>query len=105
MLDICQLGDFLDSSPTPYHASQEMLDTLVDAGFVLLDEKQSWNLLPGGKYAVCRDNASVIAGFKGGRFYPDAEQQYKFHDLPIYSQPHFECDKINERYLQRQSVL
>lgn len=57
--------DFLDSSPTPYHASQTMIEELLAQGFVLLDEKHPWDLVAGGKYVVCRDSASVIAFIVG----------------------------------------
>lgn len=39
--DLCR---FIDASPTPYHAVQQMVEQLVKAGFVLLRETDSWQL-------------------------------------------------------------
>ncbi|HRH78026.1 MAG TPA: M18 family aminopeptidase, partial [Cellvibrionaceae bacterium] len=35
---------FLQASPTPYHAVEQIKNALTGAGFVQLDEKSSWRL-------------------------------------------------------------
>lgn len=52
---------FLDASPTPFHATQNMAGMFENAGFVRLYEEQSWELEPGRKYYLTRNDASIIA--------------------------------------------
>ena len=52
---------FLDASPTPFHASQNMSLMLENAGFERLYESEKWQLETGKKYFVTRNDASVIA--------------------------------------------
>lgn len=54
------LLDFLQASPTPFHATSNMANLLQDKGFDLLDETESWQLKP-GKYLVTRNGSSIIA--------------------------------------------
>lgn len=53
------LVDFLDSSPSPWHAASSAVRRLVDAGFVPLDRTSNWAELPPSGL-IC-DGASVIA--------------------------------------------
>ena len=55
------LRAFVDASPTPFHAVAEMTGRLSDAGFTALDERDRWELLPGGRHWVVRDGGSLIA--------------------------------------------
>jgi len=52
---------FLANSPTPYHATANLASQLAAQGFQMLDEAQSWQLVPGGRYCVTRNGASIIA--------------------------------------------
>ena len=52
---------FLDASPTPFHATQNMSMMFENAGFIRLDEKEKWNLEQGAKYYVTRNDSSIIA--------------------------------------------
>lgn len=52
---------FLQASPTPYHAVEQIKNALTAAGFVQLDEKSSWDLSPGGRYFIVRREASLLA--------------------------------------------
>lgn len=56
-----QLMNFLDAAPTPYHAVRKVKDQLVAHGFEGLQERESWQLKPGGKYFVARRDASILA--------------------------------------------
>lgn len=51
------LLSFLDSSPTSAQASHEISKRLLQAGFVELKENESWALVQGGKYFICRETA------------------------------------------------
>ena len=52
---------FLDASPTPFHATQNMAGMFENAGFEKLNEVEKWNLEEGKKYYVTRNDSSVIA--------------------------------------------
>jgi len=52
---------FLDASPTPFHATQNMAGMFINAGFIRLYEEQKWALEQGKKYFVTRNDSSVIA--------------------------------------------
>lgn len=56
--NLCQ---FIDSSPTPYHATQQMVQEFVAAGFVELLETESWQLKPNTGYLVTRNDSSIVA--------------------------------------------
>ncbi len=55
------LIDFLKASPTPFHATATLARRLEAAGFQRLDERESWNTVPGGRYYVTRNDSSIIA--------------------------------------------
>ncbi|MBD3646221.1 MAG: M18 family aminopeptidase, partial [Pseudomonadales bacterium] len=54
------LMDYLGRSPTPFHAVGNMAAVLSDNGFVELNERDSWQLVP-GKYFVTRNDSSIVA--------------------------------------------
>ncbi len=56
-----QLADFIQASPTPFHATRNMVETLLAAGFEQLDERADWQLKPNGRYLVTRNGSSLIA--------------------------------------------
>lgn len=55
------LLDFLQASPTPFHAVKTMVDQLLGHGFVRLYEKDEWRLEAGQRYFVTRNDSSIIA--------------------------------------------
>jgi len=52
---------FLDASPTPFHATQNMSAMFENAGFEKLKEVEKWELKAGGRYFLTRNDSSVIA--------------------------------------------
>ena len=62
---------FLDASPTPFHATQNMAGMFKNAGFKELDEVQKWELKAGEKYFVTRNDSSIIAFT-----YPKTDKKY-----------------------------
>ena len=56
--NLCQ---FLDASPTPFHATENLLKILTDAGFQTINESDNWSSLTKGKYVVTRNDSSLIA--------------------------------------------
>jgi aspartyl aminopeptidase len=55
------LLDFLQASPTPFHAVQQMTARLTAAGFQPLKEADDWSLQTGGRYFVVRNSSSIVA--------------------------------------------
>ncbi len=56
--DLC---DFLNQSPTPFHAVATMTTQLLHHGFCQLNERDSWGTLAAGRYFVTRNDSSIIA--------------------------------------------
>ncbi|MBI5427937.1 MAG: M18 family aminopeptidase [Nitrospinae bacterium] len=61
------LLEFIDRSPTPYHAVSELGQTLKSAGFRELDEADAWDLVPGGRYFAVRNGSSLAAFVMGSK--------------------------------------
>lgn len=55
------LLDFLQHSPTPWHAVANMSRRLEQAGFRRLEETDSWQLSPGERVFVTRNDSSLVA--------------------------------------------
>lgn len=55
------LCDFLDASPTCFHATDNIKAYLVAHGVQVLDEKEAWKLEPGAAYCVVRGSSALIA--------------------------------------------
>jgi len=69
------LLDFIDASPSPWHAADSAAKQLLSAGFKALDETERWSLETGGKYFVMRGGASIIAFVLGHK--PLADTGYR----------------------------
>ena len=60
------LLDFIDASPSPWHATANLAGRLQGASFVEIKESEAWTLRPGGRYYVIRGGSSLIAFVAGG---------------------------------------
>ena len=56
-----QLIDFIEKSPSCYHAVNNISDMLKANGCVELFEEDNWEIKNGGRYFVKRNSSSVIA--------------------------------------------
>jgi len=65
------LLDYIDRSPTPYHAVAETARRLEAAGFQALSETQAWDLSAGDRRYVVRGHGSLLA-FSVGALAPAA---------------------------------
>jgi aspartyl aminopeptidase len=61
------LLDFIDASPTPWHVVNSVEALLKPYQFTKLDETAQWQLRPGGRYYVVRDDSSVILFVLGAK--------------------------------------
>ena len=59
------LLDFIDASPSPWHAVKSVETQLAAFQFVKLDETAKWVLQPGGRYYVIRDDSSIVIFVQG----------------------------------------
>ena len=59
------LLDFIDASPSPWHAVVTCETRLQAAGFSRLDELDRWSLQAGGRHYVVRGGSSIIAFIVG----------------------------------------
>jgi aspartyl aminopeptidase len=64
-IQVQDLLDFIDASPSPWHAVNSMVGRLDATGFSKLDETEKWALKPGGRYYVVRGDSSIIAFVHG----------------------------------------
>ncbi|KAL2213343.1 peptidase M18, aminopeptidase I [Sarocladium strictum] len=64
--------DFVNASPTPYHAVATASARLEKAGYTLIRERDSWasTLRPGGKYYLTRNGSSIVAFAVGRNWRP-----------------------------------
>ncbi|KAH6624544.1 peptidase M18 [Chaetomium sp. MPI-SDFR-AT-0129] len=64
--------DFVNASPTPYHAVAEAAALLDAAGFTKIQERDNWasTVKPGGKYYTTRNGSSVVAFAVGAEWQP-----------------------------------
>lgn len=101
-----ELAKFLESSPSAFHAIDNMENILIREKFVRLCENQRWQISPGGRYFVDRNGSSLIAftvpesGFKGMRIMASHSDSPAFK---IKENPELETDghyiRLNvERY-------
>ncbi|HLP81859.1 MAG TPA: M18 family aminopeptidase [Nitrosomonas sp.] len=61
------LIDFIDGSPSPWHAVASIESVLKAVQFVQLDESAKWQLHAGGRYYVIRDDSSIVLFVLGNK--------------------------------------
>lgn len=84
-----RLFDFIDESPTCFHAVANLEKMLDKEGFVKLTERESWNIEEKGKYYVNRNDSSLIA------FTVSHKKPSGFHMVAAHSDS--PCFKIKEQ--------
>lgn len=53
------LADFVNASPSSYHAAEEVARRLEERGFTRLDETEAWPAQAGGRFVIVRDGAAI----------------------------------------------
>lgn len=61
------LLDFIDQSPSPWHAVATIEATLREFRFIRLEETDKWALQAGGRYYVVRDDSSIVLFILGSK--------------------------------------
>ncbi len=85
---IGELFDFIDNSPTCFHAVENMRQELEAAGYQRLSEKCPWKVVMGGNYYVIRNDSALIA------FSIPKEGHKGFHIVAAHSDS--PCFKLKE---------
>jgi len=62
-----QLLDFIDNSPSPWHAVESTVTLLEANGFQALSEKEPWQINRSERYYTIRDQSSIIAFIAGSK--------------------------------------
>ncbi|KAK9108434.1 hypothetical protein Syun_024445 [Stephania yunnanensis] len=65
---VSELLDFLNSSPTAFHAVDEAKKLLNDTGFEQILEREDWKLQAGNKYYFTRNYSTIVAFAIGKKF-------------------------------------
>ena len=55
------LLDYIKRSPTPFHATKNLVELFTENGFTALDEGESWSIKSNSAYVVTRNDSSIIA--------------------------------------------
>ncbi|KAI8148536.1 peptidase M18 [Fennellomyces sp. T-0311] len=61
---------FVNASPSPFHAVHEASTRLEHAGFEKISERTAWSLKRKGKYYFTRNGSSIVAFVVGGAYRP-----------------------------------
>ena len=90
--------DFLNNSPSCYHATANLMQMLLAEGYTQLHEHEDWTLLPGGKYFMVRGGTTLIA-FRIPRNAPRGFMMSACHvDRPTFKiKGHFELNGMYTR--------
>lgn len=99
-----ELLNFIDNSPSPFHAVNNLRQMALEAGFVELQEEDAWQLAPGGSYFVIRNDSSIAAFRIPKAFHK--EKKSAFHIVAAHSDsPTFKLKenpeiKVEEQYVK-----
>lgn len=91
-----QLMTFLETSPTSFHAVENMAKRLEGQGFTRLNEGQSWQLEAKGRYFVTRNMSSLIAFKVPGKAFTGFQIMSSHSDSPTFKlkeNPEMEVEK------------
>ena len=58
---VSEFIEFLNNSPSCYHATANLVEMLKAEGYTQLHEHKDWTLVPGGKYYMVRGGTTAIA--------------------------------------------
>ena len=75
-----EMLEFIEKSPSCYHAIDNVQKSLVKQGFLALEEKADWQLEAGKGYYVVRNDSSLIAFW-----IPDTEEIKGYHIVATHS--------------------
>ena len=78
---------FIDHGVSPFHVVAQSVEELRQQGFVPLEESDKWEIVPGGKYFVTRNQSSIVA------FAVPTESPKQYHIVASHSDSPTFCIK------------
>lgn len=96
-----EMAAFLKKCPTAFHAVRNIGEELEENGYERLRESGRWDLKPGGKYYVTRNDSSIIAFNIGTKL-----EDYSFHiaashsDFPTFKIKENAEIEVKSKYMQ-----
>ncbi len=100
MEQVKRMLEFIEKSPSSYHAVENVQKALEGAGYVPLLENSKWALSPGGKYYVARNGSSLIA-FSIPEMEPAGFHMIASHsDSPCFKIKEEPEMKVEDRYVK-----
>lgn len=96
-----EMTQFLKACPTAFHAVHQISRELEANGYKKLREREKWEIQPGGKYYVTRNDSSVIAFCIGSDL-----SDYSFNiaashsDFPTFKIKEHAFIEVKKKYLQ-----
>ena len=95
-----ELFEFIEKSPTAFHAVEETKNRLEDMGYHQLLEGEKWEIQMGGKYYVIRNGSAVIA-FRIPQIEPQGFQIMASHsDSPTFRIKENPEMKVEQTYVK-----
>ena len=95
------LMNFLQASPTAFHAVENLRKMLLKEGFTELTESSRWNLKPGGAYFTTRNGSSVLAFRVGEKLSePGFTLTASHSDSPCFKIKENAEIRVRDRYVQ-----
>lgn len=91
--------DFIQKSPSAFHAVKTLCAALDAGGYTPLSETQPWVLAPGGKYYVTRNLSSVIAFAVPETGFAHFQIVSSHSDSPTFKLKHL-CEDESANYLR-----
>lgn len=95
-----RLLEFLDNSPTGFHAVANMKAALEEAGYVRLYEGQKWALEPGCRCYVTRNDSALIAFQVPGRDYAGYQIMASHSDSPVFKVKSNAEIQVEDKYVK-----
>lgn len=99
-----ELLKFIEESPSPFHAVENLKNMALKAGFEELKEAEDWKIVPGGSYFVTRNDSSIAAFQIPGNFAKETQDE-AFHIVAAHSDsPTFKIKENPEMKVEEQYV-
>lgn len=96
-----EMAGFLTECPTAFHSVRRIRNELEREGYKRLYESRIWEISPGGKYYVTRNDSSIIAFHAGTEL-----ERYSFHiaashsDFPTFKIKENAEIQVRSKYIQ-----
>jgi len=92
--------DFIARTPSAFHVTREIAKELSANGYIALQEHQAWQIVPGGKYYVTRNNSAIVAFAVPDTGFAHFQIVASHSDSPTFKlKPSFE-DEVGGRFLR-----